>query len=62
MFVYGFSVLTGERMSANDRRRLLEAIRYLYEHYEDIWESYKKGIHIKQYIEFLRSMNKLRER
>jgi len=58
MFVRESSVSGG----GYDREKLLEAIRYLYEHYEEIWESYRKGAHIKRYIEFLKSISKLKRR
>jgi len=41
-----------------DMEKLLEAVKYLYEHYEEILEIYRKGEHIKQYIEIIKNLAK----
>ena len=49
-----------ESSSVEQRKQLLEAIRYLYEHYEEIWEDYMEGNHIRRYIKFLKRLSELK--
>ncbi len=39
-----------------DRERLLDALRYLMEHYEELWEEYEQGRHITRYAQLIRGL------